>query len=176
MGDFFPKKSSKTYQCQFCEENIDRNYKEDHYSTCTKFESFITDHICEFCDKVFEDNIILKKHIQRRHTEPNHSSNEIASLKSFEETKLEALTLMKNFKTKNDAMKFFNWIRYDALGEMKNQCAKLHSPDLEDVELGLDQTQQKQPLNPLKLNSLKFKLPQSPKIQQKGNFNPLNPY
>ena len=71
---------NEVYNCQFCEENIDWHQKENHYGICNKFESFITDHICEFCDKVFDDNIILKKHIQRKHTEPKHSSNEIVSL------------------------------------------------------------------------------------------------
>ena len=133
MDDSFQNKSSKAYQCQFCEVNIDRNYKEDHYSICAKFESFITDHICEFCDKVFDNNIVLKKHIRRIHSEPKNSKkHENISLKSFEETKLEALTLMKSFKTKNDAMKFFDWIRDDALEEMKNSVGS--NPNITNFE------------------------------------------
>ena len=122
MDEFFQNKCSKAYQCQFCEENIDRNYKDDHYSICAKFASFVTDHICEFCDKVFDDNIDLKKHIQRIHNEYKISNNENVMLKSFEETKVEVLALLNNFQSKDDAMKFLDWIRDNALQEMKNQC------------------------------------------------------
>ena len=58
---------SEVYSCQFCEENIDWHQKENHYGICNKFESFITDHICQLCDKIFDSNINLTNHIQWVH-------------------------------------------------------------------------------------------------------------
>ena len=128
--------SSKVYQCQFCEENIDRNHKEDHYALCDKFESFVSDHICQFCDKIFDDNIALRKHIKRIHTaEPKDSNDENVTLKSFEEAKVEILGKLKNFKSEDDQMKFLDWIRDEALEELKSQCPILDDLDLQDVEL-----------------------------------------
>ena len=127
--------SSKVYRCQFCEENIDRNRKEDHYASCDKFESFVTDHICQFCDKIFDDNIDLKKHIKRIHKKSKVLNDENVTLKSFEETKVEILALLKNLKSEDETMKFLDWIRDEALDEMKNGCPIINNSNLQDAEL-----------------------------------------
>ena len=135
MDEKFHIMSSKAYQCQFCEENINGIHKDDHYALCDVFGSFVTDHVCKFCDKIFDDNIVLRNHIRRIHTKSNVSNIENVTLNSFEETKVEILALLKNLKTEDETMKFLDWIRDEALEEMKNQCAILHNLDPQDVEI-----------------------------------------
>ena len=135
MDEKFHIMSSKAYQCQFCEENINGIHKDDHYALCDKFGSFVTDHVCEFCDKIFDDNIVLRNHIKRIHTKSNISNNENITLNSFEETKVEILALLKTFKSKDDSIKFLDWIRDEALDEMKNGCPIINNSNLQDAEL-----------------------------------------
>ena len=135
MDETFHIMSSKAYQCQFCEENINGIHKDDHYALCDKFGNFVTDHVCKFCDKIFDDNIVLRNHIKRIHTKSNISNNENITLNSFEETKVEILALLKTFKSKDDSIKFLDWIRDEALDEMKNGCPIINNSNLQDAEL-----------------------------------------
>ena len=130
MDEKFHIMSSEAYQCQFCEENINGNHKDDHYALCDKFGSFVTDHVCKFCDKIFDDNIVLRNHIRRIHTKSNVSNNENVTLNSFEETKVEILALLKTFKSKDDSIRFLDWIRDEALDEMKNGCPIINNWNL----------------------------------------------
>ena len=69
-NDEMSQNKSEVYNCEFCEKSIDEYQKEHHYGICDKFESFITDHICQLCDKIFENNKQLTNHIQSIHKKP----------------------------------------------------------------------------------------------------------
>ena len=78
---------NEVYNCQFCEENIDWHQKENHYGICNKFESFITDHICQLCDKIFDSNINLTNHIQSVHRKFKTISDSPKELLKFQKIK-----------------------------------------------------------------------------------------
>ena len=70
INDEMLQNKGEVYNCEFCEKSIDECEKENHYGICDKFESFITDHICQLCDKLFENNKQLTNHIQSIHKKP----------------------------------------------------------------------------------------------------------
>ena len=106
------------YKCQFCEQNINQQEKETHYEECDKVASFISDHVCEFCENIFNTQSHLRKHIQRVHRKPKSKyTSEIVEMKSFEEGKLIILQLIKNFN-EDDALKFLNWIKDEGMEEL----------------------------------------------------------
>ena len=145
--------SRNLYKCEFCEQNINQQEKENHYEECDKVASFISDHLCEFCEKVFNSQNHLRKHIEKVHNKPpkpkQHTTNEKSvEKKSFEEGKLDILQLIKNFK-EDDALKFLNWFRDEGMEELhrivlrsilQNQdhhklVELKHKNDLENIEV-----------------------------------------
>ena len=60
--------------------------------------------------------------------------------KSFEESKSNVLQMMNNFKTEDDAIKFLNWIKDDALEELQRTLlrANLNYQDQNIIDQSVD--------------------------------------
>ena len=96
------------YKCYFCQQNIDRYEIEEHFATIHKFESF--EHICEVCDKAFDTQTNLIKHIENVH---NHAKKQpgLVKMTSFEDGKSKFLEFItNNFESENDALKLLDLI------------------------------------------------------------------
>ena len=86
------KTITEMYNCNFCEENIDRYYIENHFVTFHKFRG--SDH-------------------------KQKSNNVEAKLKSFEDGKSKFLQFMNNFESEKDALSLYYWIKRDSLEVLK---------------------------------------------------------
>ena len=86
------KTITEMYNCNFCDENIDRYYIENHFVTFHKFRG--SDH-------------------------KQKSNNVEAKLKSFEDGKSKFLQLMNNFESEKDALSLYYWIKSDTLEVLK---------------------------------------------------------
>ena len=91
------------YKCYFCKENIDRYNIEEHFKTIHMFKSL--DHICEFCDEVFDTQNDLIKHAHIHHAEKSGSK-----LNSFEEGKSKFLAFVTSFNSEDDSFMLLEWI------------------------------------------------------------------
>ena len=56
------EEKTSLYKCYFCKLNIGRTEIEEHFETIHMFES--SDHICNLCDKKFDTQNELMKHIE----------------------------------------------------------------------------------------------------------------
>ena len=82
------------YNCNFCEQNIDRYEIENHFVTFHKFRGTANN----------------------RKQKSNHLE---AKMKSFEDGKSKFLQLMTNFESEKDALSLYYWIKSDTLEVLK---------------------------------------------------------